>query len=97
MVEKNIKILLEKIDLLNYNLTRNKLLDFSEILGNRKELLFRNLFSGIWKGIGIGIGVTIVTAIIIITLQKIIKLNIPIISEYITDIVEIVEKTKTIR
>ena len=44
MVEKNIKILLEKIDLLNYNLTRNKLLDFSEILGNRKELLFRKLF-----------------------------------------------------
>ena len=30
-------------------------------------------------------------------LEKIIKLNIPIISEYITDIVDIVEKTKSIR
>ena len=93
MLEKDIKILREKIDLLNYNLTKNRLMDFYEIFGSRKEVLFRNLFSGIWRGIG----VTIVTAIIIIILQKIVKLNIPIISEYITDIVEIVEKTKTIR
>ncbi len=97
MLEKDIKILIEKIDMLNYNLTKNRLMDFYEIFGSRKEVLFRNLFSGIWRGVGIGIGVTIVTAIIIIILQKIIKLNIPIISEYITDIVEIVEKTKTIR
>lgn len=82
---------------LNYNLNKNKFIDLIEVMGNKKEMIFRNLFSGLWKGIGIGIGVTLVTAIIIVILQKIIKLNIPIISEYITDIVEIVEKTKSIR
>lgn len=97
MLEKDIKILKEQIDKLNYNLNKNKFIDLIEILGNKKEIIFRNLFSGIWKGIGIGIGVTLVTAVIIVILQKIIKLNIPIISEYITDIVEIVEKTKSIR
>ena len=75
----------------------NKFIDLIEVMGNKKEMIFRNLFSGLWKGIGIGIGVTLVTAIIIVILQKIIKLNIPVISEYITDIVEIVEKTKSIR
>lgn len=94
MLEKDIKILIEKIDNLSYNL---KFIDLIEVMGNKKEIIFRNLFSGLWKGIGIGIGVTLVTAIIIVILQKIIKLNIPIISEYITDIVEIVEKTKSIR
>lgn len=97
MLEKDIKILKEQIDKLNYNLNKNKFIDLTEILGNKKEIIFRNLFSGIWKGIGIGIGVTLVTAVIIVILQKIIKLNIPIISEYITDIVEIVEKTKMIK
>ena len=97
MLEKDIKILKEQIDKLNYNLNKNKFIDLIEILGNKKEIIFRNLFSGIWKGIGCGIGVTLVTAVIIVILQKIIKLNIPIISEYITDIVEIVEKTKMIK
>ena len=97
MLEKDIKILIEKIDKLSYNLNKNKFIDLIEVMGNKKEMIFRNLFSGLWKGIGIGIGVTLVTAIIILILQKIIKLNIPVISEYITDIVEIVEKTKMIK
>lgn len=39
-------------------------------------------------------GVSIITAIIVILLQKIVTLNIPIIGEYIADIVEIVEKNR---
>lgn len=75
MLEKDIKILKEQIDKLNYNLNKNKFIDLIEILGNKKEIIFRNLFSGIWKGIGIGIGVTLVTAVIIVILQKIIKIK----------------------
>ncbi len=82
------------IDNYNDSLLRNNLIDISEIVGNRFELLKRNLIAGIFKGIGIGIGVTIVTSIIVILLQKIVKLNIPIIGEYVTDIVEIVEKNR---
>lgn len=54
----------------------------------------RNLIAGIFRGIGIGIGVTIITAILVIILQKIVTLNIPVIGEYIADIVEIVEKSR---
>ncbi len=86
--------LMKNIDHLNYVLTKNNLIDLAEILGNRKELLIRNLIAGIAKGIGIGIGFTILTAILVILLQKIVKLNIPIIGEYITDIVEIVERNR---
>ena len=50
--------------------------------------------SGISKGIGIGIGFSIITALIIYVMQKIIRLNIPVLSQYISDIVEIVERTK---
>lgn len=86
--------LYKKIDELNDNMTKNRLLELSEILGNRKELIKRNIIAGIFKGIGIGIGVTIITSVIIISLQKIVKLNIPVIGEYVKDIVEIVEKNR---
>ena len=64
------------------------------ILGSKKEIFKRNLLAGIARGIGGGIGFTIITAIIIYFLQKIVRLNIPIIGEYINDIVEIVQRTK---
>ena len=84
----------KKLDNLNHIFIQNKIVDFIELLGNRKKLLFNNLFSGIAKGIGIGIGVTLITAIIVTILQKIVTLNIPIIGEYVGDIIDIVEKNR---
>ncbi|CDD16323.1 MAG: DUF5665 domain-containing protein [Clostridia bacterium] len=92
--KKREKELINKIDKINYILSKNEILDLMELLGNSKKFLFRNFLSGIIKGIGTGIGFTILTAIIIIILQRIVTLNIPVIGKYISDIVEIV-KSKT--
>lgn len=86
--------LMKSIDNLNYALIKNRFIDLSEILGNRKELIIRNLISGMAKGIGIGIGFTLLTAILLIILQKIVTLNIPVIGDYISDIVDIVENNQ---
>ncbi len=83
--------LMKNIDELNFVLTKNNLIDLAEILGNRKEMLIRNILAGIAKGVGIGIGFSILTAVLIIILQKIVTLNIPVIGDYIIDIIEIVE------
>ena len=87
-------IILKNLVKLNKTLTRNNILELAELLGNKRKLLVRNLITGISKGIGIGIGFTILTAIIVKKLQKIVTLNIPVIGEYIADIVEIVERSK---
>ena len=84
----------KKMDNINYVLTRNNFIDLVELLGNRKQIFFRNIISGIGKGIGIGIGVTVITAVIVMILQKIVTLNIPVIGEYIGDIIDIVEKSR---
>ena len=88
------KLLLENIDRLNKSLQRNNFLDLVELLGDRKKLFIRNFTSGIFKGIGIGIGVTLITAILLILLQKIVALNIPVIGEFIADIVDIVQNSR---
>ena len=69
------KQLLKNLEQLNFVLSKNRILELSELLGNKKKLLVRNLISGMAKGIGIGIGFSIITALIIYVMQKIIRLN----------------------
>lgn len=66
--------------------------DIQYILGSKKQMFFKNFFAGIARGVGIGIGVTIITAVLVIILQKIVVLNIPVIGEYIADIIDIIEQ-----
>lgn len=89
-----INLLEQAINELNKIMTEGHFVELSNLLGNKKEMFIRNFFAGISRGVGIGIGVTIITAILVIILQKIVTLNIPIIGEYIADIVEIVQKSR---
>lgn len=84
----------KQIEVLIKILEKANVVELSYILGNKKEILKRNLIAGIARGVGIGIGITIITAIIIYLLRKLIMLNIPIIGDYIADIVEIVENSR---
>lgn len=86
-----LKDLKNKIDKISESIEKSNIMEMTYILGSKKEILKRNLIAGIARGVGIGIGVTLITAILIYILQKIILLNIPIIGDYITDIVQIVQ------
>ncbi len=91
----------KKIDILNNSINnlietfqKSNIEEWTYIFGSKKEIIKRNLIAGIFRGVGIGIGVTIITAILIIVLQRIVALNIPVIGEYITDIVDIVQRSR---
>lgn len=83
-----------KIDKISKTLEKSNIIELSYVVGSKKEILKRNLIAGISRGVGIGIGITVITAIIIYLLRKLIMLNIPVIGDYIADIVEIVEKSR---
>ena len=89
---KKYKKLDKAINQLNKILQEGNFVEMSYLIGNKKDLIIRNLMAGIFRGVGIGIGVSVITAILLMFLQRIVSLNIPIIGEYISDIVEIVEK-----
>ena len=88
------KQLNDNIEKLIIKLENKNLEEIFYILGNKKEIAKRNFIAGIFRGIGIGIGVTIVTAIIIYFLQKLVKLNLTIIGQYINDLVDIIQTIK---
>ena len=89
--KKNLEI---KIDRLLNTLEKSNIEDLANIIGSKKQVIFRNLLAGIFRGVGIGIGVTIITAVLVIILRHLVTLNIPVIGEYISDIVDIVEKSR---
>lgn len=82
----------KKIDSINEKLEKTRIVEMSYIMGSKKEIIKRNLLAGISRGVGVGIGLTIISAILVYLLQKIIKLNIPVIGDYISDIASIVQK-----
>lgn len=82
----------KKLDKLISILEQKNLQELIVVLGSKKEIVKRNFLAGISRGIGVGIGVTIITAILVMILNKIVTLNIPIIGEYVSEIVKIVEK-----
>ena len=87
-LEKRLNKNLQK---LNNSLEKSNIFELIELLGNKKKMFVRNFIAGMSKGIGIGIGFTLLSAIIVIVLQKIVTLNLPVIGDYIADIVDIVE------
>lgn len=76
---------------INYKLAKKNIIELNAILGSKKEIFLRNFISGISKGFGTGIGLTIITAVIIYVLQRIVRLNIPLIGEYLADIMAIAD------
>lgn len=88
------KILDNKMDNLIELLEKSNLEDISDLFSSKKELIKRNFIAGVFRGIGVGIGVTVITAILVLILRKIVALNIPVIGEYIADLVDIVERSR---
>lgn len=92
--KKKLNILNNSIEKLSDTIQKGNIEELTYILGSKKEIIVRNILAGIFRGVGIGIGVTVITAILVMILNKIVALNIPLIGKYVTDIVEIVEKSR---
>lgn len=88
----------EKINTM-YRLTTNlaqqmeksRIAQYTELLHSPKRLIWLNILSGAARGLGIALGFTFFAATIIYLLQALGALNLPIIGDYIADIVRIVQ------
>lgn len=87
----------DKVEKLAVAIEKMKLAEYVELLNNPKKLLWVNFIAGIARGLGTAIGLTILFAIIIYFLQKIIMLNLPVISDFIAEIIRMVEDSKKIK
>ena len=54
----------KKIDDINEKIDKSRIVEISYIIGDKKEIIKRNLLAGISRGIGIGIGITLISSAI---------------------------------
>ncbi len=89
--KSKLDLLTEKIDELAINMEKMKLAEYVDMLNNPRRLLYINFLQGISRGFGTAIGFTILAAIVVYIMQRIILINVPVIGEFIADLVEIVQ------
>ena len=82
----------KKLDEVTQIISKANLEEIANIMGNKKQIIFRNFLAGISRGVGIWIGVTVITAVLLKLLQRIVTLNIPIIGEFVADVIDIVKQ-----
>ncbi|WP_028611206.1 DUF5665 domain-containing protein [Paenibacillus harenae] len=86
---------LSKLDLrlqgIAKDMERTQIADYVRLLNKPWTLIWKNLLAGTARGIGIAIGFTFFAATILYVLRILGALNLPIIGDYIADIVRIVQ------
>jgi hypothetical protein len=73
-------------------LEKSRIAEYTQLLNRPWRLIWTNLLAGTARGVGIAIGFTFFAATIIYVLQALGALNLPIIGDYIADIVRIVQR-----
>lgn len=86
-----LKAINKKLDKISLNMEKFKLVDYVYYLENPRKMLFANFIGGLARGFGIAIGFTLLGAVVIYLLQAVVKWKLPLIGEFISDIVRIVQ------
>lgn len=66
--------------------------DYLEKRRNRGHMLVNSFVMGIARGVGMAVGFTLLGAVLFLLLQRIATANLPIIGDFIAQIVDIVER-----
>lgn len=80
-----------KLDEISLTMEKLGIAEYVEMLRNPRRLFFINFWAGLYRGFGMAVGFTILGAIVLYVLQKLIVLNVPLIGDFIADLVNIVQ------
>jgi hypothetical protein len=81
----------KKLDQISINMEKFKLVDYVYYLEHPKKMFFANFLGGLARGFGAAIGFTLLGALAIYILQTIVMWKLPVIGNFITEIVNIVQ------
>ncbi len=79
-----------KVQELAVAMEKMKFAEYVEYINNPKKMLATNFLAGIARGLGMAVGFTILGALLLYVLRQLVLLNLPLISDFIADIVELV-------
>ncbi|WP_442950929.1 DUF5665 domain-containing protein [Paenibacillus sp. GSMTC-2017] len=90
-LQESLSFLDKRLQHIATEMERTHIAEYVDLLNRPFSLIWRNLLSGTARGVGIAIGFTFFAATILYVLQILGALNLPIVGDYIADIVRIVQ------
>ena len=81
----------ELIQRLTDTLERMHLDEYLEFVSNRKRMLWRNLLYGMVRGLGFALGFSVLGALAIVLLKNLVLQNIPVISDFLAEVIHAIE------
>jgi hypothetical protein len=82
--------LILKLDKISQEMEKFNIAEYIALLNKPRRYLFINFMGGIARGLGIAIGATLLAAVILYFLQRLVMLNLPVIGDFIADLIRIV-------
>lgn len=82
----------EKLERLSVDMEKAQLKEYVNLMHRPWQLIWKNFIAGLSRGVGIALGFTFFAATIVYLLQFLGALNLPIVGDYIADIVRIVQR-----
>lgn len=81
----------KQVERIANHLERAQIADYVQLLNSPRRLILANLLGGVARGVGIAIGLTLFSATIVYVLRQIGALDLPIIGQYVADLLEAVQ------
>ncbi len=85
------KILNKRIIKLAQEMEKFNIAEYLNLLNNPRRYLKVNFLVGMARGVGFALGATIFAALVIYFLQRLVVLNLPLIGDFIADLIRIVQ------
>lgn len=83
--------LVEKVADLTLAMEKMNMAEYLQLFNRPMRLLYINFIAGMARGFGFAVGFALLGAILVYLLQKLVVLNLPVIGNFIADIVQMVQ------
>jgi len=90
-LKKSLDAVEQRLIKVTNDLERTQIADYVNLMNRPFKLMWRNFMAGIARGVGSAVGWVFLATVILYLLQMLGALNLPIIGDYIADIVRIVQ------
>lgn len=87
-----IALLMNKLDQHLQQLERLRLPEYIRYLENRRRFMLMQMLGGVMRGVGMAVGFTILGAVLVLILQDLARRNLPLIGDFLAQIVRIVQR-----
>ena len=83
---------LKRMDAHMERLERLRLPEYIRYIEDRRRFMLMQFLGGLARGLGMAVGFTILGAVLVLVLQSLAQRNLPVIGDFLADIVTIVQR-----